>query len=120
MRFEYSPASAPYPVQKAEDFLRRAQQLNRFAGGPFDFVSGEGPAVTQHPPANFARHACPICSAVCPPYELVDYNEIFDLLDGSPLVHEVRIISMAKQAACTMPSIADVPAAAPFGCRSRL
>ena len=27
--------------QKAEDFLRRAQQRNRFAGGAFDFLSGQ-------------------------------------------------------------------------------
>lgn len=27
--------------------------------------------------------------AVCPPYELVDYNELFDLLEESPLLHEV-------------------------------
>jgi 16S rRNA G966 N2-methylase RsmD len=51
---------------KAEDFLRRAAQLSRFAGGPFDFMS------------------------VCPPYELVDYEEIFDLLEATPLLHEVR------------------------------
>lgn len=56
----------PLPLpQKAEDFLRRAQTLSRFAGGPFDFMS------------------------VCPPYELVDYNELYDLLDESPLLHEV-------------------------------
>lgn len=53
---------------KAEDFLRRAQQLSRFGGGPFDFMS------------------------VCPPYELVDYNELFDLLEGSPLLHEESIV----------------------------
>ncbi|KAI3438534.1 hypothetical protein D9Q98_000962 [Chlorella vulgaris] len=53
---------------KAEDFLRRAQQLSRFAGGAFDFMS------------------------VCPPYELVDYEEIFDLLHDSPLLHEESIV----------------------------
>ena len=26
---------------------------------------------------------------MCPPYELVDYNELYDLLDDSPLLHEV-------------------------------
>lgn len=53
---------------KAEDFLRRAQTLSRFAGGAFDFLS------------------------VCPPYELVDYNELYDLLEGSPLLHEESIV----------------------------
>lgn len=33
---------APALLQKAEDFLRRAQQRNRFAGGAFDFMSGQG------------------------------------------------------------------------------
>lgn len=33
---------APALPQKAEDFLRRAQQRNRFAGGAFDFMSGQG------------------------------------------------------------------------------
>lgn len=28
--------------------------------------------------------------AVCPPYELVDYNELYDLVEVSPLLHEVR------------------------------
>ena len=27
---------------------------------------------------------------MCPPYELVDYNELYDLLDTSPLLHEVH------------------------------
>ena len=27
---------------------------------------------------------------MCPPYELVDYNELYDLLDTSPLLHEVQ------------------------------
>lgn len=49
-------------VQKAEQFLRTARLTNTFAGGAFDFIS------------------------VCPPYLLVDYNELFDLLEASPLV----------------------------------
>ena len=49
-------------AQRAEDFLRTAARLERFAGGGFDFIS------------------------VCPPYELVDYIELYDLLDASPLV----------------------------------
>lgn len=53
---------------KAEDFLRKAAQLPRFAGGPFDFIS------------------------VCPPYLLVSYPELFDLLEASPLVHQGSIV----------------------------
>jgi len=53
---------------KAEDFLRRALKVPRFAGGAFDFIS------------------------VCPPYELVSYPELFDLLEESPLVHDQSII----------------------------
>lgn len=34
------PRPSTSPEQKAEDFLRRASQLSRFAGGPFDFLSG--------------------------------------------------------------------------------
>lgn len=49
---------------KAEDFLARARTTPRFAGGAFDFIS------------------------VCPPYLLVSYPELFQLLEGSPLVHE--------------------------------
>lgn len=48
---------------KAEDFLRRSAAVPRFAGGPFDFIS------------------------VCPPYLLVSYPELFELLNSSPLVH---------------------------------
>ncbi|MEW5312951.1 MAG: hypothetical protein WDW38_004548 [Sanguina aurantia] len=53
---------------KAEDFLRRAIELPRFAGGAFDFIS------------------------VCPPYLLVSYPELFDLLERSPLVHQGSIV----------------------------
>jgi 16S rRNA G966 N2-methylase RsmD len=53
---------------KAEEFLRRAAALPRFAGGAFDFIS------------------------VCPPYLLVSYPELFDLLEASPLVHAGSIV----------------------------
>ena len=53
---------------RAEDFLKRAAQIPRFAGGAFDFVS------------------------VCPPYEAVSYTELYDLLDASPLIHENSIV----------------------------
>lgn len=59
----------PAPLQRAEDFLRRAAAASAGgrppASGAFDFLS------------------------VCPPYELVDYSELYDLLDDSPLLHEV-------------------------------
>lgn len=33
----------------------------------------------------------PLCPpAVCPPYELVDYAELYDLLEASPLMHQAR------------------------------
>ncbi len=56
-------------LQKAEDFLQKALKLpsGRFAGGAFDFVS------------------------VCPPYMLVSYEELYDLLEKSPLLHEVGL-----------------------------
>jgi 16S rRNA (guanine(966)-N(2))-methyltransferase RsmD len=53
---------------KAEDFLRRAAELPRFAGGPFDFIS------------------------VCPPYLLVSYPELFELLAASPLLHAGSVV----------------------------
>jgi hypothetical protein len=53
---------------KAEDFLRRAADLPRFAGGAFDYIS------------------------VCPPYLLVSYPELFSLLDASPLLHEGSVV----------------------------
>lgn len=49
-------------MQKAEQFLKTARLGVGFAGGAFDFIS------------------------VCPPYLLVDYNELYDLLEASPLV----------------------------------
>lgn len=53
---------------KAEDFLRRAAAMPRFAGGPFDYIS------------------------VCPPYLLVSYPELFELLDASPLLHAGSVV----------------------------
>ncbi|KAG7675293.1 hypothetical protein Ndes2526B_g08163 [Nannochloris sp. 'desiccata'] len=53
---------------RAEDFLKRAATVPRFAGGAFDFIS------------------------VCPPYESVSYTELYDLLEESPLVHDTSII----------------------------
>jgi 16S rRNA G966 N2-methylase RsmD len=60
---------------KAEDFLRRSFKGMSFAGGPFDFIS------------------------VTPPYMLVSYPELYDLLDKSCLLHErsVLIVEYAKQ-----------------------
>ena len=60
---------------KAEDFLQRGLKAGSFAGGAFDFVS------------------------ITPPYMLVSYPEIYDLLEDSPLLHErsVVIVEYAKQ-----------------------
>ncbi|KAG2498476.1 hypothetical protein HYH03_003729 [Edaphochlamys debaryana] len=55
-------------TMKAEDFLRRSIELPRFAGGAFDFIS------------------------VCPPYLVVSYPELMDLLQRSPLLHERSIV----------------------------
>lgn len=55
-------------TSKAEDFLRRAAAAPRFAGGPFDFIS------------------------VCPPYLLVSYPELYDLLEASALIHDGSIL----------------------------
>jgi 16S rRNA (guanine(966)-N(2))-methyltransferase RsmD len=49
-------------TMKAEDFLRRAAVAPSFAGGTFDFVS------------------------MCPPYLLVSYPELFELLGASNLL----------------------------------
>lgn len=53
---------------KAEDFLRKAIDLPRFAGGAFDFIS------------------------MCPPYLLVSYPELFDLINRSQLVHKGTLL----------------------------
>jgi 16S rRNA (guanine(966)-N(2))-methyltransferase RsmD len=60
---------------RAEDFLRRAAAAPRVAGGAFDFVS------------------------VCPPYLLVSYPELYDLLGSSGLLHErsVAFVEYPKQ-----------------------
>jgi 16S rRNA G966 N2-methylase RsmD len=49
--------------EKVEDFLVRSNQTPALVGGAFDFVS------------------------VTPPYLLVSYPELYDLLDESPLIH---------------------------------
>lgn len=58
-----------------EDFLRRSLEVPSFAGGPFDYIS------------------------VTPPYMLVSYTELYDLLDQSALVHDrtVLIVEYAAQ-----------------------
>lgn len=58
-----------------EDFLRRSAQSAAFAGGAFDFIS------------------------VTPPYMLVSYPELFQLLAQSPLLHagSVVMVEYAKQ-----------------------
>ena len=56
--------------QRAEDFLKAALRVERFAGGAFDFIS------------------------VCPPYLLVDYNELYDLLENSPLVRQSMLMAL--------------------------
>jgi len=53
---------------KAEDYLKRSIDYPYYAGKPFDFIS------------------------VCPPYQLVSYPELFDLLSRSPLVNEKTFI----------------------------
>jgi len=53
---------------RAEDFLKRATAAPRFAGGAFDFIS------------------------VCPPYLLVSYPELYDLLESSGLLHSGSIV----------------------------
>ena len=67
---------------KAEDFLRKSIALPRFAGGAFDFIS------------------------VCPPYLLVSYPELFDLLARSPLLHASSIVFVEypKQLAQQVPA----------------
>ncbi|GIL84374.1 hypothetical protein Vretimale_15973 [Volvox reticuliferus] len=77
-------------TMKAEDFLRKSIDLPRFAGGPFDFVS------------------------VCPPYLVVSYPELMDLLERSPLLHERSIVfveypkQLAHQVPPTLKSLVTV------------
>lgn len=65
-----------HAVQRAEDYLTQARKGNGFVSGKaFDFIS------------------------VCPPYEKVSYEELYDLLDGSPLIHyeSIVIVEYAKR-----------------------
>ena len=56
-------------LQRAEDFLKQAQAVQQYAEAQaFDFIS------------------------VCPPYEKVSYEELYDLLEGSPLIHRESIV----------------------------
>ena len=62
-------------TMKCEDFLLRAKSAPGFAGGAFDFIS------------------------VTPPYLLVSYPQLFDLLEGSQILHDrtVVIIEYSRQ-----------------------
>ena len=65
-----------YAVQRAEEYLKQARNGNGFVSGKaFDFIS------------------------VCPPYEKVSYEELYDLLEGSPLIHyeSIVIVEYAKR-----------------------
>ena len=56
-------------LQKAEDFLKQARAPQQYTEAQaFDFVS------------------------VCPPYEKVSYEELYDLLEGSSLIHPESIV----------------------------
>lgn len=56
-------------MQKAEMYLEQARNGLQFAGGkPFHYIS------------------------VCPPYEKASYEQLYDLLDDSPLVSEQTTI----------------------------
>lgn len=61
-------ASANVFTTRAESFMTRAAKTPGFAGGPFDFIS------------------------VCPPYLLVSYPELFELLEASSLAKPTSII----------------------------
>lgn len=69
-------------TMKAEEFLAKALQLGRFAGGAFDFIS------------------------MCPPYLLVSYPQLFSLLEKSPLLHErtILFVEYPKQLAAEVPA----------------
>ncbi len=63
-------------VQRAEDYLKQARIGSQFVQGKaFDFMS------------------------VCPPYEKVSYEELYDLLEGSPLIHceTIVVVEYAKR-----------------------
>lgn len=68
-------------TSKVEAFLRKAADIPRFAGGPFDFIS------------------------LCPPYLLVSYPELFSLLHTSPLIHDrtIMFVEYPKQLASEVP-----------------
>lgn len=55
-------------TSRVEDFLQRAIDMPRFAGGSFDFIS------------------------VCPPYEMVSYTEVLQLLLDGPFLKETSIV----------------------------
>lgn len=56
-------------MQKAEVYLQQARNGLQYAGGrAFDYIS------------------------VCPPYEKASYEQLYDLLDGSPLVGEQTVV----------------------------
>ena len=55
-------------TMKAEEFLQKAVDVPRFAGGAFDFIS------------------------MCPPYLLVSYPQLFELMSKSHLLHEHSIL----------------------------
>lgn len=56
-------------AMRAEEYLKQARNGTSFVQGKaFDFIS------------------------VCPPYEKVSYEELYDLLDGSPLIHHESIV----------------------------
>lgn len=77
----FAPRSVVHTT-KCEDFLARAKTSPAFAGGAFDFVS------------------------VTPPYLLVSYPELYDLLEGSPLLHE-RSIVIVEYSRQNRPDIRD-------------
>lgn len=63
-------------MQRAEDFLKQAKAVQQYREAQaFDFIS------------------------VCPPYEKVSYEELYDLLEGSPLIHpdSVVVVEYAKR-----------------------
>eukprot|EP00798_Chlamydomonas_sp_ICE-L_P023723 gene23723-9275_t len=66
---------------KCEDFLKKALQVPRFAGGAFDFIS------------------------MCPPYLLVSYPELFGYLEKSALIHPgtIMFVEYPKQLSNEIP-----------------
>ncbi|KAL3145816.1 hypothetical protein ABBQ38_015190 [Trebouxia sp. C0009 RCD-2024] len=54
---------------RAEDYLKQARAGHQYTEAKaFDFIS------------------------ICPPYEKVSYEELYDLLEGSPLIHDESIV----------------------------